>query len=302
MTPSFRAACNALLLAGALLAPARAEAQLPAVTLLDTAVLQAPRLAESSGVTASHRRPGIYWTHNDSGDGPFLYTTDSLGTDLGRLRIEGASAIDWEDISGGACTRSQGYCLFIADIGDNNARRPFVTIYVVPEPEPPAATADTARTAAAEDTIVLRYPDHPHDAEALAVLGGWLYIVTKDRTGSPVLYRSPARVSGPRVMTAVTVLPMATGLLRGRLVTGAALAPDGRVLVVRTYVSLHFFAMNDGTPAPLTDPDGVVIPVIEAQGEGVCFDEQGRLILVGERGRAHHAIVARLLVSGISQP
>ncbi len=302
MTPSSTAVGCALLLTLALLEPGPAAAQRPAVTLLDTAAIQAPRLDESSGITASHRRPGIFWTHNDSGDGPFLYTTDSLGSDLGRLRVEGAGAIDWEDISSGACTRSQGVCLFIADIGDNNARRPYVIIYVVPEPEPPSSAADTARVAAAEDTIVLRYPDHPHDAEALAVVGGWLYIVTKDRTGPPVLYRSPARVSGARVLAPVTVLPMSTGLLRGRLATGAALSPDGRVLVVRTYVSLHFFGVGDGTPIALTDPEGVVIPVIEAQGEGVCFDAQGRLVLIGERGRARHAIVARLLVSGISQP
>jgi hypothetical protein len=273
-----------------------------AVTLLDTAEIAAPLLTESSGVTASRRKPGILWTHNDSGDGPWLYTTDSTGADLGRIRVQGAGAVDWEDISFGACTRSSGNCLFIGDIGDNNARRPWVTIYVVPEPEPPAASSDTLRVAAAEDTIVLRYPDRPHDAEALAIVGGWIYVITKDRLGPPILFRSPARVSGARVLTPVATLPIATGLLRGRLVTGAALSPDGRILAVRTYVSLHFFAVNDGVPLPLTDRDGVVIPVIEAQGEGVCFDERGRLVLTGERGRGRHAIVARLLVSGLDGP
>jgi hypothetical protein len=279
-----------------------ALAQHPQVTLLDTAELAAPRLTESSGIVASRRKPGVYWTHNDSGDGPFLYVTDSSGADLGHMRVTGAGATDWEDISYGACTRSSGGCLFIADIGDNNARRPWITVYVVPEPDPPGAPSDTARLATVEDTIVLRYPDRPHDAEALAVIGGWLYIITKDRIGSPTLYRSPARVTGTRVLTPVMQLPIATGLLRGRLVTGAALSPDGRILVARTYVSLHFFALNDGVPQMLGDREGVVIPVIEAQGEGICFDEQGRLVLSGERGRGRHAIVARLLVSGLTTP
>jgi len=40
------------------------------------ATFQSPRLIESSGVAVSHTYPGVLWTHNDSGDGPYLYATD----------------------------------------------------------------------------------------------------------------------------------------------------------------------------------------------------------------------------------
>ena len=36
-----------------------------------------PRITESSGLAASRLHPGIYWTHNDSDDGPYLYAVDS---------------------------------------------------------------------------------------------------------------------------------------------------------------------------------------------------------------------------------
>ena len=36
-----------------------------------------PRITESSGLAASRQHPGIYWTHNDSDDGPYLYAVDS---------------------------------------------------------------------------------------------------------------------------------------------------------------------------------------------------------------------------------
>ena len=36
-----------------------------------------PRIKESSGLAASRLHPGIYWTHNDSDDGPYLYAVDS---------------------------------------------------------------------------------------------------------------------------------------------------------------------------------------------------------------------------------
>jgi hypothetical protein len=283
-------------------ATATASAQHVAVTLADTAELAAPRLGEASGIIPSSRRPGTFWTHNDSGDGPFLYAVDSAGTNLGRLVIRGATTVDWEAISSGPCTVSTGTCLFIGDIGDNNARRPMITIYVVPEPDPPSGPADTSQVAVVEDTIVLRYPDRAHDAEAMAVVGGWLYIVTKDRTGPPLLFRSPARIGGPRVLALMQQLPISTGLLRGRLVTDIAVSSDARFLVARTYVSVHFFALHDGSVEPLNDRDGLVIPVVETQGEGMCFDAAGRLILIGERGRSRHAILARLLVSGLPSP
>ena len=288
---------SSLAAALALAAVTPAAAQRPAVALVDTAVLVTPRLNEASGIVPSSRREGVFWTHNDSGDGPFLYAIDTAGANLGRLRIAGATTVDWEAISSGACTVSSGTCLFIADIGDNNARRPSITIYVVAEPEPPTGPDDTLRFAAAEDTIVLRYPDRAHDAESMTVVGGWIYIVTKDRTSPPQLFRTPARVSGPRVLAPMGQLPVSTGLLRGRLVNDIAATPDGRFLVARTYVSLHFFALRDGELEPLTDRDGLVIPVVETQGEGLCFDAAGRLVLIGERGRARHAILTRLLVS-----
>ena len=34
-------------------------------------------ISESSGLVASRTMPGAYWTHNDSGDGPFIYAFDT---------------------------------------------------------------------------------------------------------------------------------------------------------------------------------------------------------------------------------
>ena len=275
--------------------------QQPGALLLDTAVLQAPRLNEASGIVASRRHPGIYWVHNDSGDRPFLYTTDSTGADLGRLFVNGATATDWEDLAIGPCTKSEGTCLYIGDIGDNGARRHSISVYVVPEPDPPTSPADTARTVQPEDTIELRYPDGPHDAEAIAVIGRWLYLVTKDRLGPAVMFRAPTMASGLRVLAPVAVLPLTTSVLRGRLVTGATVSENGRLLVLRTYVSLHPFLMTDGIPVALTDRDGLTIPVVETQGEGIAFDAHGLLVLVGERGERQHAIVARVRLDGTTR-
>ena len=112
------------------------------------AAFQSPRLVESSGVAVSRAYPGVLWTHNDSGDGPYLYATDLRGTDRGALLVPGAQAIDWEDMSLGPCPvafRLQPRaCVYLADSGDNMEFRPFVTIYAVPEPAPPERASDTS--------------------------------------------------------------------------------------------------------------------------------------------------------------
>ncbi len=267
------------------------------VSLIDTAVMAAPRLTESSGVIPSSR-PGVFWTHNDSGDGPFLYATDTLGHDLGFVRVEHARNRDWEDISAGPCFVAAGRCIYIGDIGDNNARRRQIVIYRVRDPEPPSGPADTTRTVPLLDSIVLRYPDHAHDAEGLAITDdGRILVATKDRFGPAVLFSTSARSPSP-VLDRACTLALTTQVLLWRVVTGLALRPDGRVLIARTYVSLHAFR-PDSACTPLTPPRGVPIPVVEAQGEGVTFDGPDRLVLTSERGDIDHSLMTRLRIEGL---
>lgn len=290
----------ALIAAGVAAVATHARAQTPLrVEVIDTARLAAPRLVESSGVVASALVPGVYWSHNDSGDGPILYATDSAGRDLGAVRVAPARAVDWEEIAAGPCVVAPERCLYAADIGDNRRRRTHVAVYRLREPEPPRAPADTLRSVPLLDSLVLVYPDGPHDAEALVVTpGGTVLLVTKDLFGPAALYRTTtAAGSAPHALAAVGPLPLETSILTGRLVTGAALASDGTLLVLRTYVSLHFFRLRgDSIPVALNSRHGITIPVVEPQGEGIAFDGPDRLVLTSERGEAERGTITRLRI------
>src|SRR5712664_1722520 len=163
--------------------------------LLAQAIFQSPRLIESSGVAVSRAYPDVLWTHNDSGDGPYLYATDLRGTDRGALFVPGADAIDWEDMSLGPCpvafplqprppVVNADTCVYLADTGDNLEFRPFVTIYAVPEPAPPERASDTSGTTSAPAVLRLRYPDGAHDVEAVYVSprDTAVYLVSKGAT------------------------------------------------------------------------------------------------------------------------
>src|SRR5215217_8757126 len=103
----------------------------PPVTI---ATLKDKSVSESSGLVASRTTPGAYWTHNDSGDGPFIYAFDPHGDSLGVFRVTGAQARDWEDISIGPGPERDKSYLYIGDIGDNDQQRSEVVVYRVAEP------------------------------------------------------------------------------------------------------------------------------------------------------------------------
>ena len=64
--------------------------------------LKIPALDEASGLSASWRRPGVYWTHNDSPGGKvenYLYAFGQAGTQKARVQLQGAKNLDWEDLA-----------------------------------------------------------------------------------------------------------------------------------------------------------------------------------------------------------
>ena len=237
-------------------------------------------LHESSGLAASRRHPGIVWTHNDSGDAPVVYALDTSGRLVGRVRVTGAAALDWEDIALGPC--ASGDCLYIGDIGDNDAVRGEVQVYRVPEPEP--GDADTRPA----ERLTLTYPGGPRDAEALYVLPDTgIYIVSKGRREPVALYRVPRGwqpAASARLEHVQTLAPRASG--PDEMVTGADATPDGSWVTIRTYAWLRFYRPGaDGRLTPAFQ--GLGAPLEDAgepQGEAVAFGRGDTIWLSSEAG------------------
>ena len=248
-----------------------------------TARFANPQLTESSGVAASRAHPGVLWTFNDSGNDPILFATDTLGRDLGAFRVTGATNEDWEAITLGRCGARQ--CLFVGDIGDNESRRPGVVIYRVPEPRLAGGARSRSVTAAAT-ALHVRYPDGPHDAESLLFSrSGDLFIITKDGS-HPRLYRIPAaawtRTGRTVTADALGPLPIDTDMKSFRLVTDAALAPDGVRVAVRTYREIFFLRLTGGRLVPDDPPRACDTFGLQIQGEGVDWLDQHTLVLTSE--------------------
>jgi hypothetical protein len=245
-----------------------------------TGYLQAEGLNESSGVAASKRHPGLLWTHNDSGDDAVLYLTNLEGEDLGRLILEGARARDWEDVTLGPCPTGGSDCLYIADTGDNNHARSGARIYVVREPE----TVPLEDTSSAEGWhINIYYPDRPFNIEAIAASPkGDLWMISKGLADTAIFVfrvRQSELTHETIDLEPLMRLDFDPAPILGQLVTGAAISPDGKTLVARTYTQIFFYEIEgDG----LRRTGACWLGYREPQGEAVDFLDDKLLVLTSE--------------------
>jgi hypothetical protein len=242
------------------------------------AVVRVPELYEGSGVAASRKTPGRFWAHNDSGE-PVLFALDRSGKVTGKLQLAGAAVEDWEAITVGPC--ASGSCIFVGDIGDNDAERARITIYRVAEP------GDKAEGAQKAEAFHATYPDGSHDAESLLVAGdGRLHIVTKGDTGPVALYRFPSELRSGSVMRLEKV-----GQSRGAAasqndrITDGDVSPDGQWVALRSTASLTFYRAGDLLAGNWREAGRVALGSLgEPQGEGVAFGADNVVYLVGEGG------------------
>lgn len=252
-------------------------------TLVQTGRLTDRLLAEASGAAPSEANPGLIWTIGDSGNPPEVYAVDTTGELRARFRLEGVRNIDWEAIALGPCGSAR--CLYVADVGDNTERRREVAIHRFREPSRDDPSSISRR---AIETLRVRYPDRPHDVEALGVSpDGSALLVTKGRRGGVITFGVPAAAwsqDGLVTATRIDSLPIVPQPGNGRLVSGLAMSPDGRHVVIRTYRELYLFDRSeDGrlAPAHWTSCD---ILGREPQGEAVGWFGDWRLVLLSERG------------------
>jgi hypothetical protein len=249
-------------------------------------------LPEASGVAVSRKSADVLWSHNDSGE-PVLVAVGTDGETRGRVWIAGAAVEDWEDIDVGPCPG--GSCIYIGDIGDNNAKRGSLTIYRVPEPDPAAERSPRA------ESMRLTYPDGPKDAEALVVLpNGSLYIVSKGERSAVTLYRAGSFTNG----TTVRLAPIATivegnqkaGVARQDRITGASASRDGRWIVLRTLSAVMFYRTSDLESGNVREVLRYSLGSVGGlQGEGVAFGDGGTIWLSSEGGGAGRpGTIARL--------
>lgn len=270
------------------------------------ATLENPKITESSGVCASYRNPGVYWTHNDSSSGPYAFAFDETGKDLGSVNFCYGSE-DIEDCASFYNEKTKKSYLVIGNIGSHvpgkrsGTPRPTRMIYIFEEPiidrTLPKSNYTlkryndvTATDANRVTPISITSPDASFDFEALAVdPKGIIYIATKGTSKTNIyaiktklLTGDPAASEKPKFVTSLS------GSQFNR-VSGMDISPDGRSMVFITSYSRRVteytlpvgstsWESNPFSACTIT-PYGGLIASTTPQPEGICYSADGTKIL-----------------------
>ncbi len=265
-----------------------------------------PGIVEASGIAASQRFADTLWVINDRDAPAIAFASSTTGRHRGLLRVAGARNRDWEDL---ASFRFNGEAyLLIADIGDNDARRKSLSLYVVPEPD---LRENRRASVAPAWRIKFSYPDGPRDAEAVAVdaAGGLIFVLTK-RDVPPVLYSLPLRPAATTTIVANRLgeLPSLPRPTKDDLrnaprrddwhwqPTAMDIAPDATRAVVLTYRAAYYYRKmpNESWMQALTKEPTVTQLRGLRDAEAIAFDLDGKAVFVTTEGAAAPLVRIRL--------
>lgn len=266
-----------------------------------TGNIRSSDITESSGIAASKCQPGVFWTHNDSGDDAHIFAIDKSGNNLGTWKVAGTENIDWEDI---ALTRDgSGKCLiYIGEIGDNKAKRPIHLIYRVEEPNVSDASRNSSSaaplTTAAASALSFSYPDNNQDAETLLVhpKTGDIYVVTKRVSGPAGIYRIKPDFGTAEPQKAELVGQLSVPAIPNGFLTGGDISPDGTRLVICDYTQGYEYSLPKGETdfSKIWNQNAETIDLGKRKGgESICYAADGLSIFATSEGKNSPVIEVR---------
>lgn len=275
----------------------RVAPEMPALELKSAGKLNLKLVPECSALWASPSQPGVFWTLSDSGAKPALTPIRADGTMVpvakgfwGAVTLKGATNVDWEAIAGDAAGN-----MVVGDVGNNVSRRKELALYLFKEPSPGVTEVADLRkvTFAWPDQTAFPDPELSHDCEAMFLLRGKLYLLTKHRRDTLTeLWRADIPATGERAAL--------TKLARfdvGGMVTDACLSPDQKRLAILTYRNVWVFdvpaAGEDIFRSPALHAP-IAPPMLSFQVEGCAWLDAGHLLVGSEQGDLYRIALSDL--------
>lgn len=240
-------------------------------TPVELSRLENKKISESSGLAASRRHPGYYWTHNDSGGKPRLFCFDRQGKHIGTCQLKKAGNVDWEDMC--SFTIDGKHKLLIGDVGDNQARRRSCRLYLLDEPDDPSDEVKDYHI------IKLRYSTGPLDCEAIGVDSVSRKLICVEKRWGLSCRVLEAPYPGEE-LDQIVAKPI--GRLSLPLVTAMDISPDGRRALVLTMGQAYEFTRGpkETWRQAFAGRSRKIDMPARRQGETVCYDTDGRNIFL----------------------
>lgn len=248
--------------------------------------IKTEEITESSGIVASKCQANVFWTHNDSGDGAFVFAFNAAGESLGVWTVKNAKNRDWEDLA--TIKNASGECfLYIGDIGDNERKRSELTVYLVKEPTVTDADKTSSRknslSTEPSDAIKIQYPDARYDAETLLVhpQSGDIYILTKRLRDAASIYKLSKNYSFDKINRLEKIADFTVPAVPNGFLTGGDVSADGKRVVICDYFSAYEIVLPEKAKSfdDIWRERPLIIELGEReQGEAVGYSADGAAI------------------------
>jgi hypothetical protein len=235
------------------------------------AALKNKAISEISGIAASINNPKLIWAHNDSGNGADVFLLDEQLDVKLTCTLEGVENRDWEDIATGPGPDPSKHYVYVADIGDNQAKHQYKYIYRFEEPVW-NRNASEKITITSFDKITFQLSDETKDTETLLLDPRTknIYIISKRE--EPVnLYelKYPYNVEDTVLAQKLMSLPF-TKIVAGDF------SPDGNEILMKNYDHVYYWNSSGKSFLEVIKEEPLEIQYeVEPQGEAIAWAKDG---------------------------
>jgi len=234
------------------------------------------KVIEASGLIQSIENPNFLWTHNDGGDGPFLYLISSIDSKFyGQIKLKGVKNEDWEDLAiGPSITKEKGSFIYVGEIGDNKKKKKIKKIYFFKEPK---ITDYNKKIIQIDDFYTINFSSEKkiEDFETLMIDSNSkeIFIISKSKKKKQKIYKILTKnIDLKNIQIAKRILSLDFGNYNDKI-TGGDISSDGNECLIKTYNNVFYWKKKEEEK---WDDIWKMPPTIlnynpEPQGEAICW-------------------------------
>ncbi len=233
-------------------------------------------IEEASGLVESVENSNSLWTHNDGGDGPFLYLISSFDAKiLKKISLVGIKNEDWEDLAiGPSILGDTSTYIYLGDIGDNKKNKTIKKIHFFREPK--IKDFDNELIEINDIKTISFYSEKKiENFETLMIdpNSKELFLIAKNKKKKQNIYKiDTENIEIDEIQKAKKYLTLNLKNLKGEI-TGGEISKNGQKCLIKTYKNVFLWERkkdekwkNIWSQAPK-----ILKYIPESQGEAICW-------------------------------
>ena len=233
-------------------------------------------IEEASGLVESVENSNSLWTHNDGGDGPFLYLISSFDAKiLKKISLVGIKNEDWEDLAiGPSILGDTSTYIYLGDIGDNKKNKTIKKIHFFREPK--IKDFDNELIEINDIKTISFYSEKKIvNFETLMIdpNSKELFLIAKNKKKKQNIYKiDTENIEIDEIQKAKKYLTLNLKNLKGEI-TGGEISRNGQKCLIKTYKNVFLWERkkdekwkNIWSQAPK-----ILKYIPESQGEAICW-------------------------------